>query len=65
VAPAIWAFLVLEFVGSGLAPAIGFAAVTLGVIAYTALAVTAWTSPRAGWMTAAQAATPLPEPTAV
>jgi hypothetical protein len=62
-APTIWAFLVLEFVGSGFAPAFGLAAVTLGVIAYTALAVTVWTSPRTAWMTAAEAAPPVPVPT--
>ena len=63
VAPAIWAFLVLEFVGSGIAPAVGFAAVSLGVIAYTALAVTAWNSPRTAWMTATEASANVLEPT--
>jgi len=58
VAPAIWVFLVLEFAGSGAAPAMGLAAVTVGVLAYAALAVTVWTSPRAGWMTATEAAAP-------
>jgi hypothetical protein len=61
--PAIWAFLVLEFAGTGFGPAFGLAAVTLGVIAYTALAVTVWTSPRASWMTAAEASVPVPVPT--
>jgi hypothetical protein len=65
VGPAIWAFLVLEFVGSGIAPAVGLVALTLGVIAYTALGVTAWTSPRVTWMTAAEAAEPAPLPTRV
>jgi hypothetical protein len=63
VGPAIWAFLVLEFVGSGFGPAFGLAAVTLGVIAYTALGVTVWTSPRTAWMTAAEASVPDPVPT--
>jgi hypothetical protein len=65
VAPAIWVFLVLEFVGAGAAPAIGLAAVTVGVLAYAALAVTVWTSPVGGWKTAVEATTPAAVPTPV
>lgn len=52
VGPVLWAFLVLEFVGSGVAPVLGLAAVTLAVLAFTALAVTVWGSPRSAWATA-------------
>lgn len=62
VAPAIWVFLVLEFVGSGAAPAVGLAAVTVGVLAYAALAVTVWTSPLDGWRTATEATAPVAAP---
>lgn len=61
VAPALWVFLVLEFVGGGVAPVLGLAAVTLGVVAYAALAATVWTSPRAAWTTAEDSA-PVPVP---
>jgi hypothetical protein len=62
VAPVLWAFLVLEFAGSGVAPALGLAAVTLAVIAFGALAVTVWKSPRAAWATVPEAAAPVPVP---
>jgi hypothetical protein len=65
VGPALWAFLVLEFVGSGVAPVLGLAAVTLALIAFVALAVTVWTSPRAGWATVSETSEPVPAPLAV
>jgi hypothetical protein len=62
VGPVLWAFLVLEFAGSGVAPVLGLAAVTLAVIAFVALAITVWTSPRSAWATAAETGAPVSEP---
>lgn len=60
VAPLIWVFIVLEFAGSGIAPSIGLASVTVLLIAYWALALTVWQSPRDSWATLAPS--PLAEP---
>ena len=56
VAPLLWAFLVLEFAGSGAAPVLGLAAVTLAVVAFGALGVTVSTMPRQAWATADEVA---------
>lgn len=62
VGPALWAFLLLEFVGSAIAPVLGLAAVTLAVIAFVALAATVWTSPRSAWATAEETSAKAPAP---
>jgi hypothetical protein len=62
VAPVLWAFLVLEFVGSGVAPVLGLAAATLAVIAFVTLAVTVWNSPRSAWAMVAETAAEVPAP---
>jgi hypothetical protein len=49
VGPLLWAFLLLEFIGSGISASIGLASVTLALIAYCALAATVRQSPRAQW----------------
>ncbi len=52
VAPLLWAFLILEFVGSTISASLGLVAVTIALIAYWALAITVWQSPRVAWDTA-------------
>lgn len=51
VAPLLWAFLVLEFVGSSANPSIGLASVTVALIAYWALAFAVRRSPETAWET--------------
>lgn len=62
VPPMLWAFLVLEFAGSGALPLLGLAAVTLGVIAYGALALYMRSTPRSDWATASSPAARVPAP---
>lgn len=62
VGPALWAFLLLEFAGSAVAPVLGIVAVVLAVIAFGALAVTVWTSPRSAWTTSTEAPAQAPAP---
>ena len=49
VAPLLWLFLVVEFVGTGLSEYASAASAVLFLIAFGALARTVWTSPRAAW----------------
>jgi hypothetical protein len=47
----LWAFLVLEFVGSAVSPVLGLAAVALALIAYCGLAMTVARTPASAWET--------------
>jgi hypothetical protein len=72
VAPLLWLFLVLEFVGSSITPSIGLASVTVALIAFFGLALTIVRTPTTTWTTgphtglpASAAATEQPHTTAV
>jgi len=60
VGPLLWAFLLLEFIGSGTSASIGLASVTLALIAYWALAATVFQSPRSQWTVSALEPSQLP-----
>ncbi|HEY0936430.1 MAG TPA: hypothetical protein VGD91_22170, partial [Trebonia sp.] len=65
VSPLLWAFLILQFVGSSVSAYASLTSVTIALIAYWALAATVWRTPATSWRAIETGLTPEPAAEAV